>query len=574
MVLVQTKQVDKAKAEIELAKNKLPVAKNRLMYAQCYTAVGDVKTAGELYEAALKEADSDPATLRAAAAFELANSKREDAKGHLKKLMTLKDKAPEDAVAAWRLLGFVLASDTGDFDQKQQLLKEWESSRPARIGPETADDKRSRAVVLVVKGGRRQDRENAIGIIEGIRDLQSLTPADYFLLAQLHESLGQQLRDPSGHKEKALHLLREEVVGKEPDNPQYREALARMLLARGYSDLASAQLDELKKLQGNPKTGPLGTVELEARILHAQRKTEQAEQLLEKYADQKDAPLLAIAALLEQIESNSMKPLAGKIYTKWVEQNTAKPEARLVLAGFCSRRNDLTQALDICDAIRLHSKAPEVVDQVIYETLDLLYKTEADSSAQQRVGKWIDEALNAAQGNSARRAALQQYKATLYNLQGKYDEAEKTYKDCLKQNPKDILAMNNLAWLKAMRCTPPNTAPDALVLIENAINQAGPQREYLDTRATVYLAQGKEFAERAVTELQEVVADRPTGAGYFHLADACDRAQHPDDAVECLRIAQELGLKDNELHPLERARWEELRGKYQKQLDPAPGRKR
>jgi tetratricopeptide (TPR) repeat protein len=367
-------------------------------------------------------------------------------------------------------------------------------------------------------------------------------------------------------------------VEKEPENTQYLEIYVRTLLARDRLDQASTELARLKELDATIAPQPWRTVELTARILHAQRKTEEAEALLVEYADKEDAPLLAVASLLEQIELNGMKFKAKKIYQKWLDVNSKKPESQLIMAGFLSRQNDLENALEVCDRVRTDPKtSPDLVQTVITAALEILYKTEADKSKQDRekirVEKWISEALIATK-DPQRQADLQQSRATLDNLQEQYDEAQKVYQDCLKQNPKDILAMNNLAWLLATRR---QTPAKALALIEEAISQAGPNRELLDTLAAVYLAQNqKDYTARAVAELTEVVADQPTATGYFHLAQAYDQANRSDDAIECLRTALRLGLSENlrDLHPLERDRYKELLAKYAKALGPLPGAKR
>jgi len=576
LFLVQSKQTEKAKDTIKEAKDKLPVDANLLAYARCYAAVGEVKIAGELYDAALKKAPTDPATLRDAATFELANGKREEAKLHLQELMKLKDKDSEAATAAWRLLGYVLASEPGDFGKRKKLLEDWENNKPNATGPESPDDKRARAVLLVVKGGRRDHREKAIAIIQSISDAQPLTTSDQFLQSQLHESLGQALDDPQRHLDKALDLLRL-VADKEPDNPQYLETYARTLLARNNPKAAGAVLARLKELEKTTKPqSPWRTVELTARILHAQGEADEAEAVLEHYAGEPDAPLLAVGTLLEEIERTDMKTKAEKVYKRWVEANSTKQEADLILAGFYSRRNNLRKAFEFCENVHALSKtSPKMVETVISVALEILYRTDADKNEQvrahQHIEGWIAGALNATKGDPNRQAALLQSRATLYNLQGSFDDAEKAYEACLKQQPDDILSKNNLAWLLAIRR---KTPAQALALIEQAIAKAGPQRELLDTLAIVYLAQGKqEYTERAITELKEVVADRPTAAGYFHLAQAYDQVNRSEDATASLRNALKLGLKEKvkDLHPLERDRMKDLLDKYPKARDPGVG---
>src|SRR5262249_30711997 len=117
----------------------------------------------------------------------------------------------------------------------------------------------------------------------------------------------------------------------------------------------------------------------------------------------------------------------------------------------------------------------------------------------------------------------------------------------LEEAPRNAVALNNLAYLLAMK---EGETAEALGLVERALEQAGPQAELLDTRAVVRLA-AKE-PSLAVKDLQQALAQAPSAALYFHLAQAHHAAGDWPAATEALRQGTRAGLRETDLHPLER----------------------
>ena len=67
-------------------------------------------------------------------------------------------------------------------------------------------------------------------------------------------------------------------------------------------------------------------------------------------------------------------------------------------------------------------------------------------------------------------------------------------------------------------------------------------------------------ADKALEDLQSSAAQAPQAKTYFHLAQAYLAAQRRDDAVQALQKAQNLGLKVEGLHPLEKDSYQQLVG--------------
>src|SRR5262249_6659444 len=239
---------------------------------------------------------------------------------------------------------------------------------------------------------------------------------------------------------------------------------------------------------------------------------------------------------------------AGRVFEK-LEATGKKPDATFYRAGYLARNGRLTEALGLCERLR-KDVTPETAARVGLELLD---QGDPDEDQLGRVEGWIKEGLRAADKPAAR-AALQERLATLYNLQGRYQESVDLYRDCLKQNGRDVVAANNLAWMLAVTR---RDLDEALALIQRAIDRAGPQLELLDTRAAVYLARGE--GGLAVKDLEVVGADRASGPAYCRLAQARHAGKDADAARDALRQALRLGLKEKDLHPLERDQLGRLR---------------
>ncbi len=532
LFLAQSDQKEEAIETIGDAQRKLPLNKNRLAYAQCYEAVGQLEKAQSLYKEALVDVPTDIPTLRAAAAFLLRTGKPNDAQPLLLQLVNMRHQAPEEAASARRLLALVLAADGTDNEQKHKLLAELGYlDTPRDSVEETPDDKRMRAILLAAQGTRK-NRAGAIKVFEDIAKLQPLTNADKFLLAQLHDSLG----NPG----QSVQLMRS-VVSDEEDNPLHLAYLVGVLIASNSFAEADAALSRLAKIQ--PRAWQ--TVELQARRLAAEGDSKKAGALVLKYVDgETDPPLLQIAGLLEAIQD---KAGAQTIYERYADK-LHQPMADLMLAEFLGRAGKTEAALDLCDRVRAQASPASAMTAAVA----ILYATPSNRKDQDRVEGWIKEAVQSTKDPKLR-AAQWQCLATLYNLQSRFGEAEAAYRDCLKDDPNNVLAMNNLAWVLATTGT--NTQ-EALAWIQKAISQLGPRSELLDTRAIVYLTQGK--ADLALKDSEEVVADKPTASRFFHLARIHFAANDKKGAREDLRKATDLGLSEKDLNPLERVHYRQL----------------
>jgi tetratricopeptide (TPR) repeat protein len=187
----------------------------------------------------------------------------------------------------------------------------------------------------------------------------------------------------------------------------------------------------------------------------------------------------------------------------------------------------------------------------------------SDQTQLQRVESWI-EAAAAKQANSM---PLQLSLAMLRSFQRRYDESEAIYRQVLKNDKSNLVALNNLAWLVALHDDKPE---EALVLINQALNQTGLQPSMLDTRAVIHLKQGEQLEasgqmdqarqlyELAIRDLETAVSMQAEPAMYFHLARAYLKVNRQEDAKKALEDGGERGLKREGLDPFEQPQWSQV----------------
>lgn len=531
-----------ARTEMEKARKSLPPEKVNLTLAQCYEALGLNKDALKYYRLALEERRSDTATVREVAGFLLRNGQLEEAKPLLWSIKEGRTQAGEaDREWARRGLAIVLSSGTDyrDFRAALELVgvkldDNGLLARPEKGGDrsDNTESQRARARVLATQP-QRQFRERAIELLEDLRARGALTPDDQFVLALLLEA--------QGAKEKSFNQI-EALVKSQADQPQYLsqgltpQYLAKyvqILLRQNQLDVAARWIDEIEKLERQREVQPNDylSVELRARLLEARNQGDKAITLLRAHA----------------------------------ERRNARPEDILLVVASLGRQRKFAAALDVCEAAWRTKCPPEYLGGACVSLLREMGPTDAQL---RRVEGWITDAIRKrhqerqANSKTPRGMALTMHLADLYDLRGKYDEAEKLYKAVLREEPGNVVALNNLAWLLAQR---QQNGAEAKPLIETAVQVVGRQPHLLDTRGLVHLALGQN--EAAVSDFQEAVKDSPNPTRLFHLARAYHRAGDKDTAARVLREAAQLGLRPEKLHPIEQGACTSLLNELKVKID-------
>jgi tetratricopeptide (TPR) repeat protein len=525
LLLTGQSEKDKAKAELDDAAKVLSVDKAAAVQAVGYEALGQREKAEEHYLSMLK-AKQDVADVRAAAAFYLRGGDMQKAAPLLHQIIDAPHAAGAEPVLWARRSLAVAFAASGNYKQSKDALDLLDQNLREGNEPE---DERLRAVVLALRPGERKD---SIRTLEASFARLRAAPDEDFLLARLYEA--DQDWDRANE-----HFLA--VVGvKGGANPLHLAYYIQYLVRRANVKEAAAWLRRLEAM--DPDSGR--TLGVKARVLQVQGQGEAAGRLVQDYAekifrDRKDAAVLGdAAALLEELGRQVEAEDMYRKYVKTVESDA--PEKNLVLAAFLARRDRLTESLDVIEAVWARCK-PELAAGTAVAVLRVGRPTPQHF---QRVEGMLRDAI----AKNPTTPNLLVSMADLRDAQGQDAEAERLYREVLKGNPRNPLALNNLAWLLAFQ---PGKASEALELVNRRMEITGPSASVLDTRGMVLLKLGR--ADDAAQCFTDAAAQSPTAVYYFHLAEAQRAAGKPNDAEKSRLKAKELGIKKESLHPLERA---------------------
>jgi tetratricopeptide (TPR) repeat protein len=533
VLLADSGRKDEARAELDRSQRVLPEALRPSVLGPCREALGEAQGAEAVYLDALKTRPNDPAAQHAVAAFYVRVGEQAKAEKLMRSLAATEG---PDACWARRTLALSLAV-TADYQKTREALELLDKNlKSAWTSPE---DQRARAMVLAMRPG---DRKDAIGALEESFVRVKPTPPEEFLLAQLYESD----RNWSKANERLVSL----VNSRHGATPEIIAYYVRALLRHNQASEAQFWLGKLEQLE--PNSGR--TAELKARMYKEDNRGEEAGRVLTEFARKefaaKNDPLVLqrCAALLSDLG----RPTEAETLYRQLVTATEKtrPESALALATFLASHKRLQEALDLCDQVASRC-VPEVVAGVLVASLRLAEPTDAD---RKRVKDWLDAAARKKPDSMGLLVA----RADLLDACGDYEGSERVYRELLQRDKNNILALNNLAWLLAVR---ENKGEEALNMIKRAIELAGPGGDLLDTEASVLMVLGR--PEDAIKKLEDAVQQTPTGARYFHLTQAFEKAGKRDAAKDAWQKAtKELLLNERTLHPLERADF----GKFQTDL--------
>jgi tetratricopeptide (TPR) repeat protein len=527
--LVQSKQIDAAKAAVVAARKALPEDRFAGTVAQCLALVGDTQQAESLFRAAVAAAPNDPATLRPAAGFYADQRRPEQAAPLLAKLVDPKTGASA-ADVAWAnrtrgLMGLGTGGASG-IDQALGLV-----DRNLKANPYDPDDQRLRAILLAA---RTSQRPEAIRQLEALEASKRLGPEERFLLACLYHAEGK----PDLYRAEMRQLL----SSKDKD-PRHVANFVVFLVGRNELGEATRWLAELKRQQ----PASLSTLEVEALVLKADKRDQDAVTLLQERGRQSPDQIGAVARLLDQFGF----PLqAEEAYKADIARAPKRPERTLALAQFLAGRNRPGEVIEVLK--QAWTTCPP--EHVALTALTAYDAPSADQAQKSQIEAWVVEAIEKRPNATSLPSKL----AGIRLRQGRYDEAEALFRKTLDAGRDNPQALNDLAWILS-HCDPsPSKTQEALELINRAVDLAGENPAPLDTRAVIFLQMGQ--ADRAVQDLGRALKIQPTSrVYYFHLARAHLLAQNEAESRKAFRRAQELGLKLETVDPLERADYQKLR---------------
>ncbi len=397
-----------------------------------------------------------------------------------------------------------------------------------------------------------------------------MTDDEQLILAQLYESVGEW---PKAREQMLLLLYRMDgKVGAEGNSAKTGQAKSNLkttyaayltqfcssLLRREATEtkeaakkslLVDAQLwfDKLEALEPDSWR----TVATKALLLNKKGDGKSAVGPLTALADKEPNLVPPVARLLEEI---GQKEDAEKMFKKFVAQSQAKtPESVLVLAQFLGRQDRAEEALALCEKALNNCKPENVAGTSVL----ILYTAKSSGKENWRQ---VAALLERESKNKPKDTMLLGYLAAVRRLEKNYDEVESLCRRILELNKTDTAAMNNLAWMLVLHR---NNGDDALTWIQKAIEIDGPRESLLDTRAVIYMNMKQGQPSDAVRDMEEAIAEAPTAYRYFHLAQAHFMAQNRTYAIAAFSRAQELGLNENAIDPLELSAYRQLKSQLE-----------
>jgi predicted Zn-dependent protease len=336
------------------------------------------------------------------------------------------------------------------------------------------------------------------------------------------------------------------LLDHEPRDPRHLAHFVNHWIGRNQLDQADRWLAELKKAEPQG----MGSLELETRLLDLRKRKPELQALLEARGRHVPDQIGPVADLLNRY---GFAKEAEAAYKEFVAREPGQPERVLALARFLERQDRVAEAMEILKKAWSTCR-PE---QVAAVALSLYDAPSAGESERRQVEALVAEAVR----KRPDATLLASKMGAIWVRQGRFDEAETLFRRLLADHPDGTDALNNLAWLFALRES--GKAGEAVKLIDRAVAIAGETPSLADTRAVARIRLGQ--VDRAVAELLAIRKQSPQVPSFaLHLAWAYHAKGQDHQARTELREAEKLGLKPRTLDPLECAIFQRLR----KELSP------
>jgi tetratricopeptide (TPR) repeat protein len=515
---------------IEQAGKALPRPQASRTIAHCQSLAGNDTEAEALLADALKQAPADPQTLRLAAEFYVKVFKLDRAEPLIARLRDpLTGASPANLAWANRAhaLGLVATGRPEKLEEALTLVNE-----NLKDNPYSLDDQRAQGTLLALIPNQRGE---AIKVLTRLNLSGLLTRENRFELAKLHAK---------NQKWALCRDLMKGLLGEQSPSSRHLAFYANLLFDRDLPDEVERCLQRFKP-SPTDKQADLVLTTLSARLLQVRKRDAEIGGLLGAFAARHPERPVDAA---DQFERYGMFAAAEKAYRGWLAQNPADPARSLVLAAFLGRGDRTAEALELIEQARKQSPPEPAAAALVGVLAAAKNVTEAQWG---HAEAWLRQALRAQSASSPVSTTLRLKLASVRSLQRHYEDEEALYREVLAGNPDNLEALNNLAWLLALR---PGAQQEAYTLVTKAIELAGTDATLLDTRAVILLQRGqKDDAAEAIKTLTTAIGLNPRKSVlYFHLARAHRQNNDIEGARNALRAAEQRGLKPESIDPRER----------------------
>ncbi len=577
---VSTGQPKRAREKLtELAKSMAvnATAKN-LIIAQGFELLGEREEAANYYSQAVQAAPQDAQVLLRVAAF-YRQTDIDEAVDHARKAFAL-DHQP----TAKRLLAALLTERSRDEDwaEAQRLLDD----APGEVAT-LGQDNRFRAALLARRGGAENLARAVLILEELVAREDPSSDADRMMLASLYEHQARISVNP----EEVKHCLEQAQVqfaffcNRSPSRPNDLLAMIEFLLRHDFQSQArdwSKKLDTLLSESDQPQ---LKFVALFARVclelndeINAEKWIKVLEKetpgvlpiitlrarLLEKMGKSAEVtPFVEAAAvqLIEKVESDEERIVVyqeiGNLYSNlgkhaaaetWYRKlSTALPQSFEPLADALVKQGRIREALEL---FQEQMSNPDTARPALV-MLSIIMTVSLDADARTEVNRLLGTALRM----HPRDGQLLTAAANWQVVQNQTGDAIKLYRRAIQINPRDPVALNNLATLLAET---PDGRKEALQLIDRAIEIVGSEAGLLDTKGTILVFDGQ--SQQAVEVLKIATREPNSDPRFqFHLALAYHNLKAEAQAKAELQSALERDLEKQVLTTTERQLLSDLR---------------
>jgi tetratricopeptide (TPR) repeat protein len=452
-------------------------------------------------------------------ALDLSRGKPEEATKVLEGFLEGKNRSETDVAWGKRNLAMLYAVGGTPQDRKRAM----DLIKDVTDGGTSADDLRAMASVLTTLARYLEGADRITVLLRAAVALDAAykigkSNKDLFNLSQLYRSAGKR-----GESRACLQKL----LNADPNNiyflvaaleehieDQNFVAVARFecLAGHPFEALSIAQQDAQS---ANPSAGD-----------HLTRSARMAELLDE---------LSRIPTVRGTAAGHAMADVAAERFAGLIP---TRPEAIVGLAGVLAADDRATEAFEKLE--RLGAYIPSRLRAAA--GLAAVRTGHVNDRQAATVRNWIDECLAEEPDSSV----LILNKAEFLALRQDLPQAVALYEQLLARDPKNVVALNNLAWLLA---ADPRTAERAQELVARATREVGLSGDLLDTRARVRITL-KLFTE-AERDLGDAIRLEPTPLRWFHLAVSRLGQSPPkaEDAAKAFQEAKRRGLEPKSIHP-------------------------
>jgi putative PEP-CTERM system TPR-repeat lipoprotein len=412
-------------------------------------------------------------------------------------------------------------AQAGKLDAAQRRLSDFAAAQPKQVAPLT---------LLADLARARGAGDQALQWARKAAAVQPDAPATTV-------ALGRELL-ANGQQAEALTLLRKAHAA-QPANEEILDVLAQAQLAGGD---APAALESYSKLTGLAPRNPLAHARLASAYL-ATRNESAAEDSLKK------AVALMPTYVPAQLQLSTLYMRQNKLDKALAVARQLQRQPDNAAAGY-SMEGDLLSATQPQPALAAYERAfaLQPTTRLMIRQHILLSQAGRRATADERMARWL-------QGRPADVEAAH-YLAESALFYKEYGAAVRQLRVVLAQQPRDVAALNNLAYAYQQQ-----QDPQARATAEQALQLDGRNPAVLDTLGWILLQEGKH--ERGVQLLKQAVTQSPDAPSYrYHLAyglfQAGDRGQARKELDQALSSKLPFAQRQQAL---------DLR----KKLDGAPG---